>query len=549
MLHIIVIPVKAGILNLLKSREFGLRGNDGGKMRICNIACYFSAFFLTLFFAGCAGDKPLLKEMEEYSPPRLYHATGTAPGNSSTVPEKKAADNAFAVQKEKLEEMRKQWEKIRTEPQPEEVFYSPDPEKVKSLANAFAEEKAAEAVLRDRFTPETLEILVWGRNPAVAAAEKNFRASLETYSQASNLEDILRQYSAFNAGLMTGVGNMGAMESVDKKFPFPGILALRGNIVSLDVRIAAEDIEIARRTAITQIRRVYWDLLYNQRAEETVRQMDMLLKGLERAVVKRYEAGKSALQELTGIQIQKEKIAQELITVQEERRNLETGLRAVLNLSSGVKIGIPADKVPAASFPAQEKLISLAIQRRQELKKLRAMISRMELMIEMAETEIRPGFTLNLSLSENQAVNQAGTMKMEEPFAVSTKAGMGEGLPKAPWTGLADAYLRETKQRLDSLRRELGGAEADTHAKVREAWFAADRAKREAALYRERVVRLSGLSFSTALKAYETGIMPYAEIIDSLMTLLENRLAAERKNADAGQAMAVLEETVGGLWQ
>ncbi|NJL59850.1 MAG: hypothetical protein HC887_09605 [Desulfobacteraceae bacterium] len=63
---------------------------------------------------------------------------------------------------------------------------------------------------------------------------------------------------------------------------------------------------------------------------------------------------------------------------------------------------------------------------------MRSMITRMELMIEMAETEIYPGFTQNLSLTDNRAILQSGTMKMQEPFAVDSADSLS---PKMPWTG------------------------------------------------------------------------------------------------------------------
>jgi len=61
---------------------------------------------------------------------------------------------------------------------------------------------------------------------------------------------------------------------------------------------------------------------------------------------------------------------------------------------------------------------------------------------------------------------------MKETFPVKTTASKGAGLPRMPWYGTNDSYLRETRQKLAALREELKKTEAENPFKVREAWFA-----------------------------------------------------------------------------
>ncbi|MBF0100082.1 MAG: TolC family protein [Desulfobacterales bacterium] len=476
---------------------------------------------------GCSGHNAVVRELEGYKPPALYESA-KALSKTQESTEISQNDKAFEAQKEKLENIKKEWENLLSASSKEKSFYTPD---IKRLSDSFS--------LKD------LEIQIVGRNAMIKNAEKNFRATLEAYNQASVLDDIQRSYSAFNAQIMTGVGNMEDMESIYRKFPFPGILALKGDIVSQEVKIAHKDLEIAQRTAISEARRNYWNLLYNSKAKEITSQTLNLLKDLESSASRRYETGQSQITELTKVKIQREKMKEELTTLTEEGLNIEKRLKALLLLSSSLKIGTPQKIEVNKSTPSLDILIDTALKHRQELEKIRIMITRMELMIEMAETEIYPGFSLNLALTENQGVKQAGTMKMEEPFSVTTTASMGAGLPKMPWTGLFDAYLRETRQRLYALREELKAAEAETEAKIREAWFAFDQAKREFALYSNRIEELSMLNSAVSSKAYESGAISFSETIDAVMLILETRLSAERRKADLGISLANLYETIG----
>jgi len=166
-------------------------------------------------------------------------------------------------------------------------------------------------------------------------------------------------------------------------------------------------------------------------------------------------------------------------------------------------------------------------------------------MIEMAETMTQPGYSLNLALYVDEAVAQVGTFRAREPFSVTTTASTGAGLPKMPWYGTNDAYVRETRQKLSALRQELRKAEDATSFGVREAWSGLDQADREERLYARSVVDLSQAALEVSTRGYETGRVMFADVIASYTNWLKAKLALERRHADLGVARAELEEAVG----
>jgi outer membrane protein TolC len=162
---------------------------------------------------------------------------------------------------------------------------------------------------------------------------------------------------------------------------------------------------------------------------------------------------------------------------------------------------------------------------------------------------IYPRFTLNLSLFQNEGTSQVGSMRMKEPFPTKTSASTGVGLPRNPWYGTNDAYLRETRQKLAALREDLKKTEDETYFKIREAWFRLDRAKRQEALYSERVVNLSQAALEVSTRAYETGNIAFSDVIESYTGWLNARLSQERERSNLGIARSELEEAVGGPWK
>jgi outer membrane protein TolC len=195
--------------------------------------------------------------------------------------------------------------------------------------------------------------------------------------------------------------------------------------------------------------------------------------------------------------------------------------------------------------PPLASLYPLANERRQELRQLRAKVGKMARMIEMAETMVLPPYTLNFSLYDDETVNQVGSAAMKETFPTVTTAARGAGLPKMPWYGTNDAFLRETRQKLKALKAELIKIESATETLVRNSWFELDRAKREAALYRQTVVKLSQAALEVSTRGYETGKVTFADVIASYNTWLRANLTLARKKSDLGIARAELERVVG----
>jgi len=507
-----------------------------------------ASVILFAFIAGQAWAEyeSLLKEFNAYEPGAFYRAY-TRPGpREKTSPR---IEREFRNQVYRIKEMKAHWEKALEEGSKEQAFYKPDPSLFKTLEPGRIEAGVARAALADGFSLAELEVLALLRNQGVKAAEKEVRATLDSYGQAWNLDEILRQYSAFTEDLMTGIGPMKGREPVEMKFPFPGVLALKGEVVTQEAKASMESLEIARRSAVTAVRRAYWDLLFIKRAQEISKEMLSLMNRLESVAKTRYETGKTSFQDVIKITIERDILKEDVRTLQEREGNLLVKMLEILDLPPGTGMGDPSRLHPPTRVPRLDFLYSLGLEKKQEIRRLNAVIGKMEKMIEMAETKIYPHYSLNLSLYQDEAISQVGTWRKKEPFAVTTTSSVGAGLPKMPWYGTSDAYLREVRERLQALHSELQKVKDATLTQVREAWFRHDLAKRQERLYAKKVVNLSQAALEVSTRGYETGKVSFADVISSYTIWLKFHLALERHRSDLGVAHAGLEEAVGASWK
>jgi cobalt-zinc-cadmium efflux system outer membrane protein len=503
------------------------------------------ALFLLAFMLGCSNYSELKKDIEQYQPP-AYAASPVQSEKEQTWP---SEDTEFALEKKRLHEAKVHWEKALNAPGRKETFFHPPTGLYNALKSAASDPAAAAAALRPRFSLATLETLAFLRNPGIKAAQDRARAAVDTYSQVLGLDDILRQYTAFTEELMIGVGPIKGKEPMKTKFPFPGVLALKGEIVGQQIKSVMETLEIAKREAITEARKAYWDLLFVHKAEDIARETLGLYRHLEQVATIRYETGSTSYQDVIKVRIQREMLKEDLNTLRERGRNGESKILEILNLPPETRVGLPVDLVPPQTVPPLAALYRLAHEQRQELRRMRARVGKMERLMEMAETMILPPYTLGFSVFEDNAVAQVGSLANGKDFPVTTQASYGFGLPKMPWYGVQDAYLRQTQQELNALKKDLEKEEAATMMQVRNAWFRLDLAKREEALYRNSILKLTKAALDVSTQGYEAGKVSFADVISSYTAWLDTRLAAEREMSAMGIARAQLENAVGAPLQ
>lgn len=527
-------------------------------MRCRFLLCLVGLMIVVVNHEAYADYSAMIQEMDDYLPPaevaaQLAKKAPFEPNVSSSEEEK-----AFALQVDFLRQRQSDWQKALVAAETTDAFYTVDPTLLAALQPAANDPKAAAKALSSGFALETLEALVMLRSPAVQAKESEFRAVLEGYSQVENLDTLLRRYASLTKSVMTGVGGMANADPVSLKFPFPGVLALKGEIVNQESMAAREELEAVRRDALTSVRKDYAELIYARKAQDVTQSLLRLIDNLKETISAKYQAGTGSFQEVTAIDIKKETIKDELATLVEGQANVEASIRATLALPVEVHIGSPAKREVEYSDVSLESLYGLAVKRRQEIRGQVAMIGRMERMLEMAETMVYPGFAQKNTLFDGDEVSrvsgeiskplggeQSVMAAKEGSFPVGSSASEGAGLPKTPWFGTNDAYLRQTRQRIESLNKELEAKRAATFLEVRMAWFRLDKARRLQALYRDRVVILAQASLDASLQGYSSGRVNFAELIESASSWLTVNLGLARAEADGLVAQAELDAAVG----
>lgn len=390
---------------------------------------------------------------------------------------------------------------------------------------------------------EEIIILAALRNPGILAAQKKVKAELKSFDQVMGLDDNLRQYSAFTKALAPKAGPLKNKDSVKLSYPYPGVTALKGEIVRNQVSIVSEKMKITARQVETDIEKAYWDLVFVEESIRITRETIDAFDRLGEVAATLYKAAKTSFQDVIKINIKTEELKENLVTLAARKKNIEIRILELLSLPADTSMGRVVIVPPAMGVPGPETLFPIARENRQELRVLRFRISKLEAMVEMAETMTEEDFTLGFSQWENEMAKAIDRSK--PAFPEKTMAAMGNSHPVKPWYGVDKPWLNQTRLTLSSLRQTLVNRENATDRMVRNAWFKLDRTHREYKLNKNRILPLSRSAMDVASREYEAGSIPFSQAIDSYTSWLGVKLTIAQKQAGLGAAFADLENITG----
>jgi hypothetical protein len=505
---------------------------------------------LVLFFASaCFADYGTMKkELEDYRPRDSFairpssYILGQKTVSHTAVPFPAGLQIPDRLQ---IHNLKQGYEKQIYGPNGDAAAMGVDEKIFAQVSQAGDDPKAFAALLSQKIDLKEIKAIAALRNTDIKAARKKVLAEIQSFDQVTHLDDSLQQYAAFTAALNNRVGPLKTKDSIKAEHPFPGLVALKGRIIQSQVNMLVEQMKIVSKQVRQDVENAYWELAYTTRSiriiHETMAAFDRLLD----VAASLYKSGRTSYQDVIKVTIKIEELKEDLITLENEADNGKIRLFELMNLPADTRMGpVKTAPLPETISPP-EKLVSLAREHRQELAAIRFQISKLQSMLEMAESMKQSSFTLGLSYFEADHVNTAGTGAPQQAFGEKTMASMKNNQPVNPWYGVDSPWLQQTRQTLASLEHTLTARENATDRMVYNAWFKTDKNWRELDLYKNRILPLTKSALDVSTREYETGSIPFSQAIGSYTDWLKAKLAIAQKTKDLGISFAALETVVG----
>jgi len=342
--------------------------------------------------------------------------------------------------------------------------------------------------------------------PKIEAAYDEWAASVENVTVQRSLPDPQLTFQSDIADVV-----MTVMPGIMQEFPGPGKLKAASRVASTTSQAKYFQFETAVLQTAFDLKRSFYNLYFLDQKIRINRETLLLLGDLETIARAQNEVGKVTLQDVYRAQIEKDKLATELVNLEDSRQPLLAQFKGALGLHHDQ----PDPPVPVAleSTPLNlsgDELITTSYARNPRLKAMEAEVHRADAEIAMAAKSKVPDFSLGLM------ADAKASPVMFRPLAGMTLPIWRDKI--AAQIAGAQAKKRAAEARMNNEQIMLAVDFAMKSYDYREI-------TRNLALWQDQLIPKARRSLEIARAGYLAGQIDFFNLMDAQRMLLDFELA------------------------
>jgi len=377
------------------------------------------------------------------------------------------------------------------------------------------------------------------KNPEIVAAKNQWRAAREKIPQASSLDDPVLSYTYQLRSVETRVGPQRNMVGVSQRFPFFGKLSLRKEMASQGAQRARELHEAKKLEVVAKTKSAYYSLFMVHKAIQINQENVEILRRFSRIAEIKYATGKVSQQDVLKAQVELASLANELITLKQEKETAEAAFNVLLDRAPQLPVGVPREAKRRPLADTLESLQQMATERQPLLKALQSAIDKSKAALALKHRMYFPDFTLGVNYIEVKG----GTTLSGDDGKDSLLFTARINIPL--WTGKiragvqeAQADINRNKARYRAMRNKILFDVKDSFVKVRTAGRLVD-------LFKTTILPLAEQSLEAATIGYQADKVDFLNVLESQRVIQNFQLEYYRALVSYEQQLAELERTVG----
>ncbi len=377
-------------------------------------------------------------------------------------------------------------------------------------------------------------------SPDVQAARQEVAARSSQVTVATSLPDPNLTTVAQPAPVQTAAGEFQFILNANQKFPWFGKLDARGAVAQAEVNSARADLVAVTLATATGVKKVYYELFYVQRAIQATEEERALLQQLRTVADTRYQTGQTSLQDVLRADLEISGIENSLIDLRQRKVAEQARLARLLNVPPQTRMEAEAELSPAMLGENLATLQSRAVAARPELHEALARVTRDRRAVDLARLDYRPDVTLGFAWIDVADAGLAPSSNGQD--AVLLTAGVN--LPI--YRRRLDAQVRSAEAGAMASARRYDALRAATLEEVTELVSTASSREEMLRLFDTDILPKARQTLEVSIDAYNVGEVDFLQLLDNWRQVLRYELGRHRLEADLRQALAGLEQAVGG---
>ncbi len=378
-------------------------------------------------------------------------------------------------------------------------------------------------------------------NPELKSSQSRWQMYTSKAKQASALEDPLfmfklqsmpaREPFVFNKDPQSA-----KVIGISQQLPFWGKRALREEVAQFEAESYRWAIEERKLELARMVKEAWYQLWAIDRKLGIIDKNLKIMTDFITITESKYSVGQGVQQDIYKAGLEKSKMLDMQITLQQQRKSLEATINYLLNRPGSTPVGMIADfTLPPLSLSAQQ-LNETAIDKRPQVKSLASLADKGHASHRLAEKEFYPDLNLAFEYMFREA-------SMNDPGYNMFSVGMTFNLPFQQQK--RRAMLAESASGTSMAIEELNALKNSISYTINDALAQLERRRKLVELYRGGIIPQAEQSLESAVIGYRVNKVDFLTLLDGRLNLFNYERELYDSQAEYMMTLARLEAAVG----
>ena len=407
------------------------------------------------------------------------------------------------------------------------------------LSNALAQ--AERPVSADPSLPALITSAI-ANNPELKSSQARWQMYANRAKQAPALDDPMFMFKLQNLVAREPFSFGGSdpqtakVIGISQQLPFWGKRAIKQEAAEYEAESYRWSIEERKLELTRMIKEVWFQIWGVDKKLEVVDKNLRILSDFMTIAESKYSVGQGVQQDIYKAGLEKSKMLDMQISLQQQRKSLEANLNYLLYRPGNTPVGNIADFALPQPVLSAEQLNRIALEKRPQIKSLTMLASKGQASHRLAQKEFYPDFNLSFEYMFREAA-------MGDPGYNMFSAGVTFNLPFQQER--RRAMLAESSSEVSMAAEELNSLKNTISFAINDALAQLERRRKLVELYRGGIIPQAEQSLESAVISYRVNKVDFLTLLDGRMTLFNYERELYESQAEYMMGMARLEAAVG----
>lgn len=379
-------------------------------------------------------------------------------------------------------------------------------------------------------------------NPELKSSQSRWRMFAGKASQAAALEDPMFMFKLQNllAREPFSIGGKDPQTAkvigISQQLPYWGKRAIRQEVAQYEADSFKWAIEERKLELARMVKETWYQIWAADKGLEIVAKNLHILTDFVTIAESKYSVGQGVQQDIYKAGLEKSKMLDMQITLQQRRKSLEANLNYLLYRPGNTPVGAIADfTLPQLPLTA-EQLNRTALEKRPQIKSLASLTGKGDASHRLAQKEFYPDFNLSFEYMFREAA-------MEDPGYNMFSVGVTFNLPFQQER--RQAMLAESSSEASMAAEELNALKNTISYTINDSLAQLERRRKLVELYRGGIIPQAEQSLESAVISYRVNKVDFLTLLDGRMNLFNYERELYESQAEYMMQLARLEAAVG----